>query len=1086
MGSISTGVGLISGIDTASLIQQLIALDAQQKAPIFARLGNLTSSKTALMDINARLLNLKTASSSFRLDNVFRAAFAASGNESILTASAGTNAIPGTYEFTVKQLVSTSQSMSRGFSSSSLEPMGLEGISFEWGQGRLNRDVSLDALNGGNGIDRGAIRIVDRNGNTSTIDLTLATSMNEVIDEINSDPNVQVHAEVNGRRLLIKDLTNGSGSLSIQNANGSTTATDLGIEGSVVADTFTGVPVHELGSKSLLANFNDGRGVFIRDNVSDFSLRVGGAGGTSYAIDLGRIDAMINGDTLLADLNDDDGITINDNNDQPDFTIVTTTGAHVSIDLGSLIDEDGEIDEEAVTTVQEFLDRTNNALDEVLGAGEVVVSIRSDGKGIQITDSLGGVGDLEVLGAGPNGEDTARDLGIFTGDGGGAGNIITGAVIPNTVQTAQALTIQDLMDRVSSQTNGAVAVTINGNNDQIGFNADGELVQVLAGALDGSSFASTIANQTLKDLGFTSGDESILLNGERVLGGMGSVLMGSINGGQGLNGASEITITDRSGNSTTISGLDSFVTLGDLLYSVNSTLESENVDVVLSLNAERNGLIAQDLSSGSGNLVISGDGADALHIATDDSVDSFRGENLQRKYMGFATKLAELNYGRGIDTGEFRITDSNGESATIDIGNDSTTVYDVINEINSRGLAVEARINEHGDGLLLVDVNTGSPQTALKVESISGSTARDLGILKTADSVGGDIDGSYEKRVDLNTTDTLEDVILKINNAGLEVDASLLDTGTGASPYRLILSSSISGRNGDLVIDTGNADLGFSELTKAKDAKVFIGDGSQGILVESASNTLENVLAGITLNLHVASNETVTVSVSRDEESVLGAVDRFVTTFNDVISRMREYDSYDTETETRGALLGDPTVARVRSDLYRTLQQAAVGVETQYRYLHEVGIRVGKNGELEFDEARFKDAYDQDPAAVENLFSAFESEGSTTETLVPGVTVNSVGISYTSLGFGDLFDQAIGRLTNSVDGTVTFADVRFQELIDSANERIERIDERLEVKRERLENQFVAMEMALAQMQSQQGPLGMISQSLMLAQRSFG
>jgi flagellar hook-associated protein 2 len=238
--------------------------------------------------------------------------------------------------------------------------------------------------------------------------------------------------------------------------------------------------------------------------------------------------------------------------------------------------------------------------------------------------------------------------------------------------------------------------------------------------------------------------------------------------------------------------------------------------------------------------------------------------------------------------------------------------------------------------------------------------------------------------------------------------------------------------------------------------------------------------------LHSASNEAVNVTVSRDEESILGAVNHFVTTFNDVLARIREYDNFDAETETRGALLGDPTAARVRSDLYRTLQQAAPGVETQFRYLFEVGIHVGQDGAIELDEARFKDAYEQDPEAVENLFAAFESEGSTTEEVVPGVTVNRVDITYTKLGFGGLFDQAIEKLTNSEDGTVTFADERFQELIDSANERIERIDERLEVKRERLERQFVAMEMVLAQLQAQQGPLGMISQNLMLAQRLAG
>ena len=137
-----------------------------------------------------------------------------------------------------------------------------------------------------------------------------------------------------------------------------------------------------------------------------------------------------------------------------------------------------------------------------------------------------------------------------------------------------------------------------------------------------------------------------------------------------------------------------------------------------------------------------------------------------------------------------------------------------------------------GDGLLLVDTNSSVQQTSMKVEAVSGSTARDLGILKTADSIGGNIDGSYEKTIDLELTDTLEEVIAKINDADIDADASLLDTGSGAAPYRLVLSSSISGRDGDLVVDTGRGDLGFTELTQARNAKVFIGEGANAVLVE--------------------------------------------------------------------------------------------------------------------------------------------------------------------------------------------------------------------------------------------------------------
>jgi flagellar hook-associated protein 2 len=448
--------------------------------------------------------------------------------------------------------------------------------------------------------------------------------------------------------------------------------------------------------------------------------------------------------------------------------------------------------------------------------------------------------------------------------------------------------------------------------------------------------------------------------------------------------------------------------------------------------------------------------------------------------------LSELNYGRGVGTGRFRITDSSGDTGTIDIGSDSKTLYDVMREINARFDAVEARLNENGDGMILVDVNPDTPTTLLKVEALSGSVARDLGIVGEADEIGGSIDGSYEKVVEFETTDTLDDVVGKINDAGIAVSASILNTGAGGTPYRLVLASEISGLAGDLVIDSGGVDLGLSTLTKAQNAKVFIGEGDNAILVESDSNTVEDVVPGVSLDLRAVSSSPVSINVTRNRTGIIEAVERFVTTFNDAIGRINEYDNYDVETEKRGPLLGDPTVSRVRSEMYRTLQQAAVGVDTQYRYLSEVGIRIGKNGEIDFKKEKFEAAYENDPAAVANLFTAFEQQGSTTETIAEGVTIDRTTSTYTAQGFGEIFKKFSERMTNSIDGVMTLADRQFQTLIDSQNDRIERIDDRIEAKRTRLQRQFAAMEEALAKLQSQQSSLGAISQNIAMAGALIG
>ena len=69
---------------------------------------------------------------------------------------------------------------------------------------------------------------------------------------------------------------------------------------------------------------------------------------------------------------------------------------------------------------------------------------------------------------------------------------------------------------------------------------------------------------------------------------------------------------------------------------------------------------------------------------------------------------------------------------------------------------------------------------------------------------------------------------------------------------------------------------------------------------------------------------------------------------------------------------------------------------------------------------------------------------------------------------------------------VTLADQGFEDQIDLINERIEDFDERLDVKRARLERQFLAMEIALAQIQSQSNALISLSGSVFLAQNLLG
>ena len=1073
MSGITTGVGLVSGINSAQLIEQLLSLESRGKIPIQRRLAAIQQSKTALLDVNARLLNLKNAASTLRLGKTFQTMSAASADESVLTATASSSTPPGTYNFTVGRLISTSQMLTRGFASKSNSPLGLEALSFEWGDASLEHDVALAELRGGQGVTRGAIKFTDRLARTATVDLSTAVTLSEVVDQINAAEGLDLTASIENERLVIRDSSGGSGSLKIEDVGSGAIAADLGLAGTYAANSVTGAQINQIGVNTGLASFNDATGVFIRDGVADFRLRIDG---TTYDISLGREDEPITAATKLSDLNNGAGVRIN-TTDADDLTIVTSTGVSVGVNLGPVV-VDGEVQDPAVTTVGEMLARVNAELDSALGAGEVVLTLDTDGTRFLLTDRMGGPASPKVIAAGPNSDRTAKDLGIYTGTTDVGSNVITGTVIRNKVATPRAATLQDVIDRIKDQTASKVTASVNAAGTGLALSVTaGSTIEVLAGTTDGSSFGSAVGERTARDLGIFGLSGTTSVTGTRVGAAVGTVRTASLRGGSGLGGPTSITITDRSGAAFTFSDFASHDTVGSLLGAINAAASSAGVDIELAVSDSGRSIAARDSSGGTGAMGFAGDGATALGLPSSSSSASTQGSDLERRHVTLGSTLAGLNFGKGVGVGTFRITDSAGTSSVVDVGSDAVTVYDVISEINSRGLLVEARVNANGDGITLVDTNTGSPINALKVSDVTGSVARGLGISGTAAAAGDDIEGSFEKTVDLDATDTLEDVVAKVNAAKISVSASIVNAGSGTTPFRLNLASTVGGARGQLWIDSGGVDLGLVETSKGRDASLFLGTGNAAtsFLFTSSTNTFKDIVSGLEVTAKKAGSSTQ-VEVTRDTARVVNDVKQLVTTVNDALGRIADYDSYDPETEKKGALLGNSTAARVRQQIIQAAQSPAKGVEGRYRYLSQVGIRFGKDGKLDFDEAKFNAAYELDPASVEELFTAFEISATTSSSPVEGVTIEgSTTTTYSKLGFSDIFDQLLKKLTNSVDGVVTLADRSYQSQIDGLQDRLNRFDTRLESRRARYEAQFAAMEAALAKLQGQQSSLGAIA-----------
>ncbi len=208
------------------------------------------------------------------------------------------------------------------------------------------------------------------------------------------------------------------------------------------------------------------------------------------------------------------------------------------------------------------------------------------------------------------------------------------------------------------------------------------------------------------------------------------------------------------------------------------------------------------------------------------------------------------------------------------------------------------------------------------------------------------------------------------------------------------------------------------------------------------------------LELISPSEQPVTVTVSRDAGTIAGDLSKFVSAFNSAVGAIDQLSRYDPETERAGVLNADATARTIRSGLIDLVNRRIEGLSGKYGLLSGVGISLSGGSSLTFDQEKFLQAMDQDPAAVEALFTTADT------------------------GFGSIVERAMKRYTDSGDGLIPRRDEALQQSAGILNDRIAQMESLITKRRARLLAQFQAMETALARLQSQQNSLAALSNLL--------
>jgi flagellar hook-associated protein 2 len=1027
MAGITSTTGLITGIPIQDTVDKLIAAASKPKDNLTARNTDLQSQQSATAQLSALVSAFQFEVNTIKSGGVFDSKSITSSDTDVLTAALQKNGKPaaGTYNFRTLQTVSADHLVSNAFDSvADLADSGT--FSFGFG-GFINTGIDLSQLNGGNGVALGNLRITDRAGNTATIDLRAARTVDDVLAAINGTQGIDVTASTDGGRIKLTDNTGESGNLKVQEVSGGHTAADLGLAGiNVAANTATGSDIYSIGANTNLSDLNDGNGVELNSAGND--LHVTFADGTSSDIDVGSSTTLSN--------------------------VLTAINAASPTKLSAAISADAK---RIVLT------------DHSIGGGTFAVSDAGAGKTAEDLGLTTAASGGTINGAALVGGLTDSLLSSLRGGAGigtlGNISITNGSGVSSTVQLFSTESVSDVVKAINSQATGVTAAINSSRNGIVLTDTTGGTASnLIVSNADGTNSADALGIAVNSVA--TTVDSGSLAR-ETV---SRATLLSSLNNGDGID-VSDIKVTDSSG---AVSAVD-LNTLGHVAETVGDVIDRINASTAGKVEARINdtgdGIVLVDKTGGSGSLSVSevGSGKTAAGLKllgksvtkTIDGTDRQVIDGTSRYTVdlsdlgdeGAGVTLASLNAGKGVQKGSFQITDSNSQSAVVVLGATGgtfNTVADVLQAINSKNIGVKAKIDDAGTGILLYDTAGGTG--TLKVQDLAGGTAAaDLGLNKAVKTIN--IDGTPSQSIDGVGTfaqsakqSGLDALVARINGLNAGVTASTFFDGQG---YRLSLTSSESGAGHDILVDGSTGDLSFTELSKSRDAAIEFGGTAlgSGAVVTSSTNTFSNVVSGLDLTVVAPSNQNVSVTVAASPTDITSAVQDFVDAYNSIRSNLDTATDFNSTDFSTGVLFGTSAALRVDQDLSHVVSSQFFGVGS-FDSLAAIGISLDNTGKLSLNTDKLQAAFASDPASLQKLFTD---------------PTNGIAAK-----FSDVLNTLVGD-DNSVLPAQTQA---LADTISSNKQKIQDMSDALDRQRQTLLDQFAALESTVATLQANLQALG--------------
>jgi flagellar hook-associated protein 2 len=329
------------------------------------------------------------------------------------------------------------------------------------------------------------------------------------------------------------------------------------------------------------------------------------------------------------------------------------------------------------------------------------------------------------------------------------------------------------------------------------------------------------------------------------------------------------------------------------------------------------------------------------------------------------------------------------------------------------------------------------------------------------------------KDITINLSDTLQNIMSRINStADVSVNATIVDNvlklkmnETGVSQISLADDPATHVlRSLGILVLTGGIDVIKNEFVAASNSKIIV-DGQN---IEKTSNEISDIIPGVTLNLIV--KDTVTLTVSKNNSSIISNIQNFVNQYNSLVdfiySKTSEAKVVSPASQAdyhKGLVSGDSFLDGIRHGLSTLILGVVNGINEGGNSLAKIGINKtpfssGKTntdlliGKLNVDTAKLTEALDKDFDSVKNLFIK---------------NASTYDLEDSDYGVAVRIEKYIAKLTDLSNGFFAAKSTGFSSEAKILESNIASFNRRMDLKEAGLKKKYLALESAISSSDTQ-------------------